>query len=180
MEMLDDVIRRIVKFRHTNESLRSVRAGLDTNGDDSVLAICGGLDQSCALIEDAGRVVAVDNAWSQFLYSKNKWKKLKRGDYEGFLNGLYRDDIEEHFRSYFSMERFEKIRARCEDIEIRKADFFSGEIDVSDFNKVYLSNACAYVGTDNLKSAKRWFNDSLPKMPKDSLFYFSEFPLFTN
>ncbi|MBS3073925.1 hypothetical protein J4447_00545 [Candidatus Pacearchaeota archaeon] len=65
-------------YNHTNENLEFAMKVIRPRIDDRILAVCGSGDHAFAMVENAGRVVAVDNLAS--LDKSFSLRKLRSDD----------------------------------------------------------------------------------------------------
>jgi len=167
----------LVPFKYTNENLRAIVAGMAPTGTDSILAIAGSGDQAFALLEFAGRVVAVDRDSDQIDFMRQRVDALERRDYEKFLEAptkhgeeiLQRNSKSRYFRTN---RRLERIRKRLDRLEIAEGDIF--EIIKNQrgkFNKFYFSNLGNWVCREQL-----YESDGLDCLPDGCLVYCSSGP----
>jgi len=159
----------MLEYSHSNEDLRAIVHGLDLSLDDKVLAICGSGDQAFAMLEKAGKVVAVDTNKSQLTYAIERLKHLKNGNHSRFV--LNRPDQCFDLRnnqSYFDKRRFKKIRSKINSLTIIKSssDIFS-YTEEDNFTRIYLSNALSYgYNTTERKRVISSFVESLHKIAR--------------
>lgn len=137
--------------RATNESLRSIMAGLQPNQNDSILAVGGSGDQAFALLEKSGRVCIVERELEGVDYINMCKSRLNEGDEDSFLNidrepRLGIPELQDFTlrKIYFSKRnRLRAIRSKLDSLEVTHGDIFHF-LEISKFNKVYLSNALSY------------------------------------
>jgi len=139
-----------LKYTFTNESLRAIKAGLEINSEDHVLAVGGSADQAFALLECAGKVTVIDIDPAQVEYIKQRALWLAQGDYTNFLgyggslavcDRQSIDKLPERNEFFLSPSRLPRIRSKLSKLEIlSEGDIFDPEI-IEGKNKIYLSNA---------------------------------------
>lgn len=138
-----------LNYSCTNKSIPSIIAGMEPQEGERILAVCGSGDQAFALLESGATMIAVDKDVRQVEFAKARFRKLRDGDYHGFLDAPPAfnpcDPIARDI--YFGRgERMENIRARLANISFRVQDV--REVgDVVD--KAYLSNVLDWLRSDS-------------------------------
>lgn len=145
----------------TNEDLASIVKGLDIRESDLVLSIAASGDQPLALLEGAGKVVAVDKYRIQLAYARRQAELIRIGNYKRFLKKTRADymlmaqnqenpELEKPYalacserQKYFSAPgRLDRIRTNINKLEFRLADIYGMENEA--FDKIYVSNTIYY------------------------------------
>ncbi|VVB77619.1 Uncharacterised protein [uncultured archaeon] len=156
-------------YSRTNESLAAIVVGLDLKSDDIVYAIGGSGDQAFAILEYAGKVIAVDNNPLQIKLMKERVKLLERnwGKKEfldiieyGIYDDMYKGENNTRFgefnlrrrNAYFNrsnqklgveyihQNRISNISSKLDSLEIIQGDIFQEIQKAEKFSKVYLSS----------------------------------------
>lgn len=122
-------------FMTTNESLDAIVKGLEINGNDDILAVCGSGDQAFAMLEYAGSVVAVDMDREQVEYATGRMNALKNGDFKKF------NPMAEKY--FLEQGRVGVIAGKLEMLEIRMGEL-QHCIAPGVFSKAYISNIMGY------------------------------------
>lgn len=158
------------EYAATNENLNAIVLGLDVNSKDYILSVAGSGDQAFALLENAGKVLAVDIEHRQCNYIRGQVRCLADGDYEGFLRRRLMKDgkleyLFEFERSsgtkYFDKKRLDRTRKKVSYLEIREANILDVCQNERGFNKIYLSNSL--IGhPDELGPKLQIVSDSIP------------------
>ena len=131
-------------YRHTNESLDAILAGLVPRADDCILAIGGSGDQAFAMLAKGASVTVVDQSEEQIAYIRARVAALQRGWYAGFFDDMhFRTDSLPERQWLVNSTRLRRIRTHLDRLTILEPqDIFPLLADgvVSGFNKLYLSN----------------------------------------
>src|SRR3989344_4560886 len=138
----------MLQYKHTNETVQAIGAGLEPRDGDRILAIAGSGDQAFALLSFGAQVYAVDNVVEQVDYVKRRIDSLKKGDFSSFedFKDYHPDDLNKAF--FADGEVRERIRLNLPNLQISDAKcIFYGGLDFASFNKIYLSNAYAWSWT---------------------------------
>lgn len=132
-------------FRHTNECLDAILAGLDVRRDDRILAIGGSGDQAFAMLAKGASVTVVDYSDEQIEYIRMRADLLRNRRYAAFLAD---DDPREEgdgrdCYAYLTIRsRLRRIRKNLDRMSILKPKHIHQSLisDALSFNKLYLSN----------------------------------------
>ena len=174
---------KVLVWKYTNENLAAITLGLDLNSSDRVLAVGGSGDQALAILEYANSVKLVDNNPLQIDYALERIEKLRKGDFEsfletrlpsGFISGKLTQEIAdkeiERRNKYFFTGRLENIASRLDRLDIECADIVETAIKENDFTKIYLSNVIGFK-EKHLKQGINVLDFSSKNLPKEGLVY---------
>jgi len=151
----------------TLENLDSLMVGLDPTLDDTILAICSSGDQPFALLEKAGKVVAVDREDYQIRYARDRAEALRHRNYDEFFqpkkwkpSTSYAQEIK-RVKEYFNESRLDRVREKVGFLSFIHADIFK-VCKKQRFSKVYLSNALDWTKEISPNEALRIVANCLP------------------
>lgn len=142
----------------TDESIAAVICGLQPQPNDIIGAICNAGEMPLALVESAGRVIAVDCDSRAFEGTYHNLRLLfNRRDNE-FLERVSEPENAEYFRA---PGRLDRIRAKLDRLELVHGDIFTNL--PPDVSKVYLSNALTYGGMTGVTKGLTAIANLLPE-----------------
>jgi len=157
-------------WTRTNEHLPSIIQGLDVQSTDYIIAVCGSGDQGLAILERAKRVLLVDNRPEQIEFMKTISACIKKGDYNRFLGARkgssesYSSDGYWSSLNYFTPRRFNLLKTKMNNLEIRLGNIIKMARSEKGFNKLYLSNALNHKPLDSdIPMALKTVSDNTPK-----------------
>lgn len=144
-DFLEDRYPNIV-YIHTNENLDLLIKGLNPSPKDNILSVCGSGDQVFALLDKGAKISAIDTSYYQIQYSKKRLQSLSKKDFEDFFilkNNRFYDPFSngDFWEKYSRKINLENLNKNKDKINFLQGDIFSSGLDLSFFNKVYLSNA---------------------------------------
>lgn len=168
---------RRINYGCTNESLNSARIGMDLRSEDKVLGVLGSGDFRYLCLSEDIEGKFFDKNKDQVDYVKLRDKSLIEGDIDDFRADYAILDLTDPKTrivrlNYFSTLNFQKIKSNLKKGEFFEGDIFSDSIDVSSFNKFYLSNVFDWIELRRANPQK-FFSKFSQKLKKKDLVYFA-------
>ncbi len=175
-------------WTRSNECISSIFSGLDAKRNDYIIAVGGSGDQSFALVQYSGSVLAVDIEDHQVYHMERMREFINKGDFKGFMKArigdsfIYSDEPSisdlngwemKYGTKYFTPEIFENIGKNIGRLEIRQQEVFDAIMTEEHFNKIYLSNALEKPPL-NSKPRTAFFREISKRLPKDGLIYIAD------
>ena len=139
-----------ISFYHTTMSLDSILKALQINTSDTILDVIGSSDTAHAMAEIARQIVSIDKLAGQADYARLRQKKIKDGDFTGFLSvEQVADDFKFALgrRNIYFLEdgRLQRIADRADAISFEQGDIFQvARANPGKFTKVNASNVFGY------------------------------------
>jgi len=128
---------------------------LNPSKEDNILSICGSGDQAFLMVEKGAKVLAVDKNKLQIEYSQLRLKSLFKKDFEDFVipknNQFYSPlTYKDSWGEYSKKLNLQNLIKNRKNINFLQGDIFNPGVNLSKFNKIYLSNSVEHsVFVDN-------------------------------
>jgi len=146
MNASEFLVKNDLNYIHTNENLEFLLEGLNPSKEDNILSICGSGDQAFSMMERGAKVLAVDINKIQLKYSQLRLISLFNEDFEDFFilkeNPFYNFLLNGSFwKEHYKKMKLSNLIEHKGNVQFLEKDIFDLNINLSKFNKVYLSNS---------------------------------------